>query len=208
MNSSALGENVLQTCWRADWAKKGTYPSYLRSAASLKGRYPTLSLSHGSFRGPGMASLTWTLHLATQSATGRLTDKWERGGRGVKPGEILGQAGSPTTQFHATPPGVQAPTRELCTKSCFYCFHLGQGPAGGSERQGKVCRGFKVIPRTSCLTRHGAAHGSHAAAPHPGTSGLPGGRCTGCKSSSSRSRTPTAAMGLGNSVYQEASSPP
>lgn len=33
--------------------------------------------------------------------------------RGVKRGDMVGHTRHPTTQFHATPPGVQAPTREL-----------------------------------------------------------------------------------------------
>lgn len=103
-----------------------------------------------------MTSLTWTLHLATLSVAGRLTAKWVRGTqeRGVRPGEIPGQASHPTTQFPATPSLVQAPTQELCAKSTWVEGLL------GSERQGKVCRDFKVIPGSSCLRHRGATHGS------------------------------------------------
>lgn len=157
-----LRERTLLTRWPADWAKKGVHPPTLPpplSADSFRGPSPTLP--HRSFQGSGMTSLMWTLHLATLSVAGRLTAKWVRGTRerGVRPGEIPGQASHPTTQFHAIPSSVQAPTQELCAKST-----RAEGLLG-SKRQGKVCRGFKVIPRSSCLRHRDATHGSPTVPP-------------------------------------------
>ncbi|XP_036903959.1 uncharacterized protein LOC118988452 [Sturnira hondurensis] len=131
-----LREGTLLTRWPADWAKKGVHPHARLSAASFRGRSPTLP--HRSFQGSGMTSLPWTLHLATLSVAGRLTAKWVRGTRErrVRPGEIPGQASHSTTQFHAIPSIVQAPTQELRDR-----FTRAEGLLG-SERRGKVCRDF------------------------------------------------------------------
>lgn len=123
----------------------------------------------------------------------------------MRPGEILGQEGRPPP--NSTPPHQASKRlpRSFAPSPVFTAFTWAKGLLG-SERQGKVCRGFKVIPRTSCLRRHGAAHGSHAAAPDSGARGLPGGRCTGCKCppvpTLSESH-PHSGMGLGNSVYKK-----
>lgn len=68
-----------------------------------------------------------------------------------------------------------------------------------SERQGKVCRDFKVIQRISQLSRWGAAYGSPAAARDPVMRGSPGGHCPGptvLRAPSSWSRALREAAGL------------
>ncbi|KAF6104171.1 hypothetical protein HJG60_011189 [Phyllostomus discolor] len=151
-----------------------------------------------------MTSLKRTLHLAILSVAGRLTANWVQGTweRGMRPGEISGRASHPTTQFHATPSVVQEPTQELCAKSSWAEGLL------GSERQGKVCRDFKVIPRSACLRHRGATHGSPTVPPRqswPTWRTLP--RSQSLWTPSSRGLVPRATGSLRNRVHQEASSP-
>lgn len=47
--------------------------------------------------------------------------------RGMKRGEMPGQAGHTTIQFHAAPPGVQLPTRELESSHVFTAFTWAKG---------------------------------------------------------------------------------
>lgn len=151
-------------------------------AVSLQGRPPppvSLSLL---FSGPWDGSLTWTLHLATMRAPGRLTIKWVQGGKGqrrdtranARPGR------TPHSPIPRTAPGVQAPGREFCAKPCFHCLHLGHGPAG-LRKAGAGLQRLRRDPRSCCLRRRGAAHAFPAAAASPGARGPPGGRCPGSK---------------------------
>lgn len=46
------------------------------------------------------------------------------------------------------------PLGACISNSCFNCLPQGRGPAG--SKRGEVCRAFKVIPRSPCLTHRGA----------------------------------------------------
>lgn len=87
---------------------------------------------------------------------------------------------------------------------------MGQGPAGILKGRGKFAEAFKCPPRSSCPRRRGAAH---ATLLRPLTLALTT-RLAGAarvpkalRAPSSRSRPPRAALGLGNRMHQEVSSP-
>ncbi|XP_048660163.1 uncharacterized protein LOC125617156 [Marmota marmota marmota] len=150
---------MFQTRWRADRAEKGTLPLHAISHPH-QALSPPLPLS---FR-----ALCLCLRIlarcrlctaTTPSATGRQTASgsvgaWERGEyrKNAQPGK----APHYPIPRHSTRYSNAYP-EALHQVMILPPAHGAKG-LPGSERQGKVCRAFKVISRSSCLSRRGAAH--------------------------------------------------
>lgn len=129
----------------------------------LKGRFPILSPSPFC-PGPWDSQPRVDSAPGQLSATGCPTVKWVRGGPGegseTRRNDWPGRAPHDPIPRHSTRRPSAYPG--VLHRQVFTVFTWAEDLLG-SERQEKVCRGFKVIPRSSCLRRRGAAHGSPAA---------------------------------------------